>query len=413
MKKNIIAKVLCMALTGALVIGSMTGCGKSASNEAPAENSAAETSEAPAEESTDTSADASADTSDDANADTEADNTTAAGDVETVGKANPWVEITEEEANELCIRLFKAPEGAQDQVWSKCEELGDEETGVGPLVQLSFSLDGRNFTARAQYGAAEDADIAGNYVDWTVGPEEAKLANWGGGNMIGKTYRSINDTGYVDMITWYDVEIGIAYSLSVADEDLDGFDIQAIAEQMYSEENDAFNNAPSDFLQDETGILSFDSYDDVIAALSKGEGYAYIKLAGVDDEFLAITPLVFEADNSAYEVSIYGKFDGTITQLANIYGNGSAYPVRYEDGILYAGDNHTYETYFASKEYGSVMPKDYISDGVATGTDEITGFTREVNNFEDTTDYTGTLEDFQKLLEEREKKPIVEFTVVE
>ncbi|WP_292213581.1 hypothetical protein [Butyrivibrio sp.] len=37
------------------------------------------------------------------------------------------------------------------------------------------------------------------------------------------------------MITWYDVEIGISYSLSTQDKDLDGFDIQAVAEQMYDE----------------------------------------------------------------------------------------------------------------------------------------------------------------------------------
>ena len=152
-----------------------------------------------------------------------------------VGMANPWTEITEEEADRLVARLFKAPEGAEDVTWFKCEELGDKSKNLSPLVQLSFTLNGLPFTARAQQGAPEDADIAGLYVDWTVGPEDATLANWGQGKMAGKTYRSMNDTGYVDLITWYDVEIGIAYSLSTAAADLDGFDIQAIAEQMYAE----------------------------------------------------------------------------------------------------------------------------------------------------------------------------------
>ena len=152
-----------------------------------------------------------------------------------VGMANPWTEITEEEADQLVARLFKAPEGAEDVVWLKCEELGDKSKNLSPMVQLSFTLNGLPFTARAQQGAPEDADIAGLYVDWTVGPEDATLANWGQGKMAGKTYRAMNDTGYVDLITWYDVEIGIAYSLSTAAADLDGFDIQAIAEQMYAE----------------------------------------------------------------------------------------------------------------------------------------------------------------------------------
>lgn len=155
-----------------------------------------------------------------------------------VGMANPWVDITEEEAKEIIPRLFQAPEGAEVRGWMKCESLGDAKKGISPLIQLSFNLDGMEYTARAQLGAAEDTDIAGNYVEWTDGPDDVTLANWGGGNMAGKVCRSISETGYVDQITWYDVEIGILYSLSVADKDLDGFDIQAVAEQMYSAENE-------------------------------------------------------------------------------------------------------------------------------------------------------------------------------
>ena len=44
---------------------------------------------------------------------------------------------------------------------------------------------------------------------------------------------------------------------------------------------------------------------------------------------------------------------------------------------------------------------------------EFSGFTREKNTFEDVTDYTGGQEEFDKLIEERENKPIVEFTIVE
>ena len=89
-------------------------------------------------------------------------------------------------------------------------------------------------------GAAEDADITGLYVDWTVGPEDCTLANWGEGHMAGQSYRAITDTEYIDLITWYDVEIGIAYALTVSDADLDGFDIQAIAEQMYTADNEPY-----------------------------------------------------------------------------------------------------------------------------------------------------------------------------
>ena len=344
-------------------------------------------------------------------AETEATEETA--EDEQVGMANPWVVITEDEANALCARLFEAPEDATDVVWSKCEELGDADKGIGPLLQMSFTMDDLFYTARAQQGAAEDADIAGNFVEWTVGPEDATLSNWAGGNMAAKTYRAINDTGYVDMITWYDVEIGIAYSLSVAAEDLDGFDIQGVAEQMAPIDDGVMGNMAEDFLQEQSGKTSFESYDEVIAALTSGQGYAYIKLDGSDEDVLAVTDLVFEADHSAYEISIYGKPEGQVKQLGLVSGNGSSYPLRLEDGVIYAGDNHNYETYFLSDQVGSIMMKDYISDGVDSGTNEFTGFTREKNSLDEATDFTGGQEEFDKLITERDKKPVIEFTVVE
>ncbi|MCR5357769.1 MAG: hypothetical protein K6E63_10265 [Lachnospiraceae bacterium] len=167
-----------------------------------------------------------------------------------VGMGNPWVEITEAEANELCARLFKAPDGAASKIWQKCESLGDPDNYLGPLIQLDFELDGMEFTARAQQGAAEDADISGIYAEWTDGPTDLTLANWGEGHMAGKSYRAIDDEGYTDLITWYDIEIGIMYSLSVTSPDLDGFDIQAIAEQMYAGEPVAVEDDPHAVFQE-------------------------------------------------------------------------------------------------------------------------------------------------------------------
>ena len=390
MKKRLL--VFLCALT--VVAGTVTGCG----------NVEDKTQTAETEKSVEASSVAEASVAEET-AETTAETT--------VGMENPWVDITEDEANANCFRLFKAPDGAKDVVWSMCDGLGDVEKGIGPMIQLAFTLDDVQFTARAQQGAAEDTDIAGNYVEWTVGPEDATLANWAEGNMPAKTYRSINESGYLDMITWYDIEMGISYSLSAAAADLDGFDIQAVAEQMYSEENNTYEEMPADFLQQQSGKTSFATYDDVIAELKSGQGYAYLKLVGSDEEVLAVTDLVFEADHSAYEASIYGKLNGNVTQLSVVSGNGSSYPLRLEDGILYCGDNHTYETYFLAEDSGALMQKDYISDGVDFGTNEFSGFTREKNTFEDVTDYTGGQEEFDKLIEERENKPIVEFTIVE
>ena len=58
-----------------------------------------------------------------------------------VGMGNPWVNISEEEADKICPRLFKAPQGAWAQEWLKCEALGDPDKGLGPMIQLNFDMD--------------------------------------------------------------------------------------------------------------------------------------------------------------------------------------------------------------------------------------------------------------------------------
>ena len=216
-------RIMIAALTAAATI--LCGCGGASAGE-PAAEKTGESTEAKTEEQTGEAAEVS-----------------EPGEEPYVGMANPWVEITEEDAKKLCVRLFKAPEGAKVEAWLKCDDLGDPANGINPLIQLSFQYDDMEFTARAQQGASEDTDISGIYADWAVGPEDSTLANWGGGNMKGKAYRSVDESGYIDLIEWYDVEIGIKYSLSVSAEDLDGFDIQGVAEQMYSKDNEPYTGS--------------------------------------------------------------------------------------------------------------------------------------------------------------------------
>ncbi len=175
-----------------------------------------------------------------------------------VGMANPWVAITEEEAESHCVRLFKIPDGAELIDWMMLEGSESESVVGEPLIQLSFTTDDPEmvFQARAQQGAPEDKDIAGLYVEWAA-EDEATLANWGGGHMPAKCFRSVSDTGMVDLITWYDVEIGILYTLSTAAEDLDGFDIRAVAEAMYDPDNEPFTGPD----EEETGEMTYMSAD--------------------------------------------------------------------------------------------------------------------------------------------------------
>ncbi|WP_026528884.1 hypothetical protein [Butyrivibrio sp. VCD2006] len=169
----------------------------------------------------------------------------AAESSENVGIANPWRDCTEEEAKEACPRLFKLPADDLVSSWRMMEPENSESGVPGNLIELDYRMDGMDFTARAQYGADIDADISGLNYKWDV-TEDITLANWGEGNMTGKYSRHIEDGWMVDLCTWYDIEIGIAYSLSVEAEDLEGFDLQAIAEQMYSAENEPLVDMPDD-----------------------------------------------------------------------------------------------------------------------------------------------------------------------
>lgn len=328
---------------------------------------------------------------------------------------NPWVEATEAEANEACMRLFKLPDGAADVSW-RINSTGVGESGFpGPLVEAQFTLPEYNdleFCARAKMCSDDTEDISGLYYDWSV-EDDVTLANWGMGNMQGKAYGYRDDDISVQLITWFDVEIGISYSLSTSAPDLDGFDIQAIAESMYDEENEPYGAGPSDFLQYQSGVTEFKDYDEIISYLQPGQGYALVDVSGGKDKVLLITELVFEADHSAYEASVYAMDNGVPMQMTTITGNGSSYPLRIDsEGLIYCGDNHHYETYFMT-DNNEFIVQAYIDDGVNDGSGEFVGFTRPERSFDPTEDYTGGQEGFDKLIADRDSQPVIEFTMIE
>ena len=166
------------------------------------------------------------------------------------------------------------------------------------------------------------------------------------------------------------------------------------------------------FVEDQSGITEFKDYDDIIAHLTSGQGYAYIKLDGSDDEVLLITKEVFDADNTAYEADLYGMSEGKPVYMSIVTGNGSAYPLRYADGILYAGDNHRYESYFIFPESKGLMMKDSVTDGINEGTGEYVGFLRKTPDYDHDENFTGGEKEFQALLSERESKPVIKFTKI-
>ena len=139
--------------------------------------------------------------------------------------ANPWREITEAEAKELCPESFTVPEGASDVHWRAMDS-----AEPAALVQLDFDLYGMSFTAREQVTGDPEADISGMYYDWTVQLDET-LRNWN--DTPCRSFRWIGEEGYADLCAWYDADSGTSYTVNVTSDDLDGFDLLAIAEALH------------------------------------------------------------------------------------------------------------------------------------------------------------------------------------
>ena len=261
------------------------------------------------------------------------------------GMANPWREITAEEAAEAIPNLFKVPDGAEVLAWTMLDDATEANGKAGPLVDLQFSMDDLIFDARAQATGDVSMDLSGLNYEWTV-EDEATLAGWGGGNMSAKIYRNINDSGMVDLITWYDTEIGISYSLSVAAADLEGFDIQAVAEQMYDPSRQAGVDIPDE--EEEhipRDISDCDTFTQIVDRLEMGEGYANATIDGTD--ILLVTDYVYEYEGEgtgkygAISADIYYyNEDGAPSYAGYVAASGTAYPLAVSDGRLFVCGGH-------------------------------------------------------------------------
>lgn len=194
MMKKCIAAILCAATAMALV-----ACG----NDTQAQTETAQVTEAPTTQDVE---------------ETLPDEAPATEEEATVGLANPWTEIAfEDMATEIGVN-FALPEGAE---LVSCSVMKDENLG-----QAIFNLDGMEFVARIKPTAGFE-DISGMYYDWT---DEADVSiSW----CDGKFYACKDGDNTIQLCLWCDIVPGVMYSLTVSAPDLDGFDLTAVAEQMF------------------------------------------------------------------------------------------------------------------------------------------------------------------------------------
>lgn len=135
------------------------------------------------------------------------------------GLENPWEEIDVEDMAPAIGYNLAVPEGATDVYCCV-----DKQDGIG---ELRFMLDETFYTARIK-ATSDFEDISGMYYDWTT-TSEAKV-----GRCDAKCYRYVEEGNCAEICLWYDVVPGMMYSVSVWAPDLDGFDITAVAPQVYA-----------------------------------------------------------------------------------------------------------------------------------------------------------------------------------
>lgn len=178
------------------------------------------------------------------------------------------------------------------------------------------------------------------------------------------------------------------------------------------------------FLEERTGAEGWNSLDEIVEQLQPGEAYAYITVAGHDEEVLAVTDATYEwdQDNSAVaiDMDIYGKCgyieDQGYIHLGSIHTGGTGNPIRLsEDGIISANNNRSFREAQINDQdllvYSTDISIEYDTDGNAT----VTGYKSADGSLDNFTEDIGasTEEEFYALFDGVEDIPLVNFTVVE
>ena len=254
-----------------------------------------------------------------------------------VGLPNPMTALDE---SEIPFDIV-APEGATNVKWSKID-FGDE-----PIIQLTFDYVGQTFTAREQVTGDYADDISGMYYDWTAS-EDVFLEEWEGGQMPATLHVYVGDDESAQLISWYNVEIGISYSLSTTGADLDGLDITVVANAIHGTDfKDVYIDSNEEDEHQPLNIEGCETFTQIVDLLVPGWGYANATIDGED--VLLVTGYTYTYDENgliaAIESDVFYYKDGAPTYAGFVSSAGTAYPVTVKDGKLFVAGNHFVSEY--------------------------------------------------------------------
>lgn len=185
--------------------------------------------------------------------------------LEEVGIANPWKETTSDELYQVYGYQFAIPNDAEDIVYLINDEL--------QMAEMRFYLDSASLTARVS--AMDPEDISGVYYDHWDAEERCRIDV-----CEGLARRVFDGDRTIDVCLWYDAEKGMTWSVVAEADDLDGFDITAVAEQLYMVEEPS-SESREDREEDETDPFENDwdsDEEDVLEDLYASQDYPYTEV---------------------------------------------------------------------------------------------------------------------------------------
>ncbi len=157
---------------------------------------------------------------------------------------------------------------------------------------------------------------------------------------------------------------------------------------------------------------AYASYDEIIAGLHAGAGYAYINLNGYEGDILATCSSTYEDNgvNCGTDAILYVENNGKAQLLASIQTGGTAYPVTVDGGILYYNTPRQYaEEDVTTDAQGRYLLNDVKYASVSYNDKGEASF--ETKGAISQSDISSE-DDFHALYEESEGKTPVDFTVI-
>lgn len=187
--------------------------------------------------------------------------------------------------------------------------------------------------------------------------------------------------------------------------------------EMWLTDEELPDNIPNSLVEEQAGKTAFSSYEELIGYLEKGQGYAYVTLEGYEGQALLVADQTYEFEGSmaAMTASVYLEQNGAVRFSSAVGGQGTAYPIRWRNGIVYTAGGHEVCSYFISEETQAVMVKDSVMESIDDdGKASYIGFLREKNDFNhDEAIDTDADEIFRDKMKEYDDAPVVCFTVAE